>query len=449
MPKISVIMPCLNMEQYIEESINSVLRQTLSDIEILVIDAGSTDKTLKIVERYMKADKRIRLLISDKKSYGYQVNMGISAAVGNYIAIVDTDDRIMPDAYESLYSFTLETEADYVKGTANLFYTVSNCYTYRIHLSQFNKSNYTDGKIEVIPRKMPELLEKDCFLWYGIYKNDFLKKIRLNESPGAAYQDASGLLQIFLKAEKAIYIDKTIYEYRQDNFNASEYNRKAFTFIYNEYNWGKQFVEKKSLRWKRVFYHKLYCHMMTRFPVMVVSGYFWSNDLLAMKNIASSFQHAFQKGIIEKADFKPTDWDRIQIFMKDPEELYEKMEDEYQESTKRMITLLNIMETSPVVIFGCGNYGNFLGAVALNNHINTIQGFCDSSAYYEGKTMYGKKIFTPERAVELYPTAIYVIASKSYGNEMKSKLKELGILEKNIYMYLYKPDMKLLRIKLL
>lgn len=189
--------------------------------------------------------------------------------------------------------------------------------------------------------------------------------------------------------------------------------------------------------------------MMTRFPVMVVSGHFWSNDLLAMKNIASSFQLAFQKRIIEKTDFIPEDWDRLQIFMKDPEELYEKIKDEYQESIKRIITLLNIMETNPVVIFGCGNYGNFLGAVALNNHINTIQGFCDSSASYEGKTMYGKKIFTPEKAVELYPAAIYVIASKSYGNEMKNKLKELGVLDKNIYMYLYKPDMKLLRIKLL
>lgn len=449
MPKISVIMPCLNMERYIAESLDSVLCQTLTDIEILVIDAGSTDKTINIVKRYMDVDKRIQLLISNKKSYGYQVNMGIAVSAGEYIAIVDTDDWIMPDAYEALYSIIHETGADYVKGTADLFYTIADNYIYRIHLSQFGKTEYRDGKIEVIPKEMPELLEKDSFLWYGIYKKDFMKKIRLNESPGAAYQDAGGLLQTQIMAEKAVYVDKTVYQYRQDNLNASEYNQKAFKFIRDEYDWAQQFIMEQSSDWKRVFYHKLFCHAMTRFPVMVVSGQFWQEGISAMQDIAFRLRWALNNQLIEKRNFSPADWKRLHMFMESPEKLYREMENDYKKSAEEMRTLLRIMQANMVVIFGSGRYGAFVCAVALNNLVKTIQAFCDSSPTPEKNSICGRKILTPEKAVSLYPNATYVVANKNSSMEMRKKLKELGVSEKNIYIYSSIPDIRLLRIKLL
>ena len=94
MIKVSVIMPCLNMEKYIEQSIKSVINQTLKDIEIIVVDAGSTDKTLDIIERYKSQDERIKLIHSDKKSYGYQMNLAINKAQGEFIGIVETDDYV-------------------------------------------------------------------------------------------------------------------------------------------------------------------------------------------------------------------------------------------------------------------------------------------------------------------------------------------------------------------
>ena len=92
--KISVIMPSLNVSEYIDECIQSVLNQKFADIEILCIDAGSTDGTYEKLEDYKMRDNRIQLLQSDKKSYGYQVNMGIKKATGEYIAIIETDDYI-------------------------------------------------------------------------------------------------------------------------------------------------------------------------------------------------------------------------------------------------------------------------------------------------------------------------------------------------------------------
>ena len=119
--KITVIMPSLNVAPYIEKCIQSVVNQTLQDIEILCIDAGSTDGTLEILEQFKREDSRIRIIHSDKKSYGGQVNMGIDMAKGKYIGIVETDDFIASDMYEKLYDIAESHNLDYAKGTYDNF----------------------------------------------------------------------------------------------------------------------------------------------------------------------------------------------------------------------------------------------------------------------------------------------------------------------------------------
>ena len=87
MPKVSIIMPSLNVAPYITECMESVIHQTLQDLEILCVDAGSTDGTWEILEEYSKRDGRIRLIRSPQKSYGYQMNLGIREAVGRKITL--------------------------------------------------------------------------------------------------------------------------------------------------------------------------------------------------------------------------------------------------------------------------------------------------------------------------------------------------------------------------
>ena len=123
MPKVSVIMPSLNVAPYIRECMESVIHQTLRDIEILCVDAGSTDGTWEILEEYAQADRRIKLFHSEKKSYGYQMNLGLKEAVGEYIGIVETDDYILPEMYEELYAYAVEHDADFVKSDFDVFTT--------------------------------------------------------------------------------------------------------------------------------------------------------------------------------------------------------------------------------------------------------------------------------------------------------------------------------------
>ena len=102
MAKVSVIIPVLNGAEYIRECMDSIVGQTLSDIEIIPVDAGSTDGTLEILKEYAKKDTRIKLLTADKKSMGYQYNIGIAAAEGEYVGFCESDDYISETMYEKL-----------------------------------------------------------------------------------------------------------------------------------------------------------------------------------------------------------------------------------------------------------------------------------------------------------------------------------------------------------
>ena len=126
MPKVSIIMPSLNVASYIEKCVESVINQTMSDIEILCVDAGSTDGTWEILKKYAEKDQRIRLLTSAKRSYGYQMNLGLREAVGEYIGIVETDDFILPEMYEVLYTCAKEQDAEFVKSDFDIFTTLSS-----------------------------------------------------------------------------------------------------------------------------------------------------------------------------------------------------------------------------------------------------------------------------------------------------------------------------------
>lgn len=109
---ISVIVPVYNVEAYIEQCINSILKQAYSDLEILLIDDGSPDRCGLICDKYAEIDKRIRVFHTDNRGLSSARNLGLSKAVGDYIAFVDSDDWIEPDMYGTLLSRLEETYAD-------------------------------------------------------------------------------------------------------------------------------------------------------------------------------------------------------------------------------------------------------------------------------------------------------------------------------------------------
>ena len=103
MPKVSIVIPTYNVEQYLKECLDSVINQTLKDIEIICVDDGSTDNSGKILDEYAAKDSRIKVIHKENGGYGKAMNVGIDNATGEYIGIVEPDDYIEFDMYETLY----------------------------------------------------------------------------------------------------------------------------------------------------------------------------------------------------------------------------------------------------------------------------------------------------------------------------------------------------------
>lgn len=215
-PLISVILPSLNVKDYVEQCIESVKNQTLTDIEIICVDAGSDDGTLELLKKYAQEDDRINVYLSDKKSYGSQVNQGITIAKGDYISIVETDDYIKEDMLESLYNFTQYSFVDVVK-----------CNFYHIYgdeeiVADRAKRNLKVDKTFKLGEE-PLFLEGHPSIWAGIYKRSFLinNNIRFLEEEGGAWVDNPFFVETAIKAQTIFYTNTPYYYYREDNIESS------------------------------------------------------------------------------------------------------------------------------------------------------------------------------------------------------------------------------------
>lgn len=443
MQKISVIVPCLNMEKYIKNCLTSIMAQTLKELEILVVDAGSTDGTRYILTELAKEDDRICVIHSRKRSYGYQVNIGLEHAKGEYIAFVDADDRIAPTMYERLYEQAVQSDADYVKGSARSFYTISESFTYYKPIMHFPREEYRDGSIRLEPANRPDLLTKDCFIWSGIYKRGFMEHIRLHESPGAAFQDLGCLLQTQMKAQSAVYLEEYFYEYRQDNTSASGYHPRGFQFVWEEYAWAEQLIECAEVGWKKAFYRKLFGHMMDRYYAMGASENYWDNAAQYIQLIREKMKVAYVEKVITDADLTEEERGWLYLFFSDSFKVYEKCLDTYRARKKKLADIAKMARGRETVIFGCGDYGKFLYALFLKYGVCDTLAYCDNKQEMWGQFVWDIPVLQPSEAVTLYPDACFIIANRKHHHQMSCQLAELGIQERNICFYTAGIDMRL------
>ena len=115
-PFFSVLVPVYNVDQYLEQCLKSLLNQTFKNLQIICINDGSTDNSLTILNNYSDKDPRIEILNQNNKGYGYSLNRGMQLVKANYISIVEPDDFIAAETYESFYNDTQEyPQADIIK----------------------------------------------------------------------------------------------------------------------------------------------------------------------------------------------------------------------------------------------------------------------------------------------------------------------------------------------
>lgn len=103
MPELSVVVPVYNVDKYLNECVESILNQTFKELEVILVDDGSTDESGKICDYYALKDKRVRVVHQDNKGPSYARYIGVSAAEGRYVTFVDADDWLEEYAYEKVY----------------------------------------------------------------------------------------------------------------------------------------------------------------------------------------------------------------------------------------------------------------------------------------------------------------------------------------------------------
>lgn len=205
-PKVSIIIPVYNREEYLEQCLDSVINQTLMNIEIICIDDGSTDRSLEILNEYGKRDFRIKIINQKNQGPGLARTTGLKIAKGEYIGFVDSDDWIDLNFYETLYNEAKKQDAD----LARTLYT----YEYQNH-SKEDPTNRT-----ILERKSNgeqlNVNEHSVVIWNAIYKREYLQKnnVYFDKLPGLV--DVPFTARATYYSKKTIPVIDTYYHYRKE-----------------------------------------------------------------------------------------------------------------------------------------------------------------------------------------------------------------------------------------
>ncbi len=202
---ISVIVPVYNVEKYIKECLESIINQTYRNIEIILVDDGSTDNSGKICDEYAKIDSRIKVIHKENEGISKTRNIGIEKACGEYIQFADSDDYMEIDAIEKIYNIAKEYNADivsfshYILNNGKLIGDYNNTIK-ELNTSEAIKELLLDNKIR-------------NYLWEKMWKRELFKEIRFPE--GKKFEDIATTAFLFEKANKVVFYDYPEYYYRQ------------------------------------------------------------------------------------------------------------------------------------------------------------------------------------------------------------------------------------------
>lgn len=220
MPKVSVIIPVYNAEKYLQECIESVMNQTLQDIEIICVDDGSTDKSLEILKTYEKKDKRIKVLTQKNQFAGIARNYGMDHAQGEYYAFLDSDDYYLESAIENLYNKAIQYNLDMVKGSFYRLESINN----EVSTSKYSCNKCVPYELRNKVLKFIDAPEELIYVadvpWNGLYRRAFLdeKKIRFNNL--RCVNDHSFFVNCLIYAERVMVVDEFIVYYRIGQSNS-------------------------------------------------------------------------------------------------------------------------------------------------------------------------------------------------------------------------------------
>lgn len=225
MIKISIIVPVYNTEKYLKKCLDSLINQTLKDIEIICINDGSPDNSLKILKEYEKKDKRIKIIDQENQGVSVARNNGIKIANGEYIGFVDSDDYVDLDFYEKLYNDSDNVELcstflDNSKITNQIYYYFTNCI--------YKRKFIIDNNI-YFPENVTNS-EDRCFLWKAVLLSN---KINYTKNTHYHYIKRNGSAEQSAMSNKKTESIITSVRIRYNLLNQYEKDKKEYNYLIN------------------------------------------------------------------------------------------------------------------------------------------------------------------------------------------------------------------------
>lgn len=238
MCKVSVLVPVYNVKRYLRQCLDSLAAQTLEDIEFVCIDDGSTDGCGEILDGYAARDARFRVIHKANSGYGASMNVGLRAARGAYVGIVESDDFAAPEMFASLFATAAVSRADVVK--SNYWEVADGKRTFTEVLR-----GHAYGKVFCPRREDAAFLLETPSIWSCLYRRAFLleQSICFNETPGASYQDTSFAFLTKAYAERFLLVKDAYLHYRTDNASSSVRSAGKIFAVIDEYDAVQRHLE--------------------------------------------------------------------------------------------------------------------------------------------------------------------------------------------------------------
>jgi len=326
MPKLSVVIPIYNVERYLRECLDSVLAQTLKDIEIICVDDGSTDSSPDILREYAAADSRVKVISKPNSGYGHTMNTGFDAAAGEYIGIVESDDVIPEDMFEVLCREADSNNCDVVKADFRTFIDENGQRIFTLRpLTEAVRDPERFYRRVIDPAQEPDVFRLVMNTWSGIYRTEFLRgsNIRHNETPGASFQDNGLFFQTMALAERVMFLDRPFYMLRRDNAASSVHNKNKVWALCEEYDFIYDFLSSRK---------ELFDRLIGYFWLKRYHNYAWSYDERIgaefreefIRRFAEEFRGARDRGELDMSLLEKREAARLERIMADPEEFHRR-----------------------------------------------------------------------------------------------------------------------------
>ena len=263
MDKITVIIPVYNVEQYLRDALESVIQQTYDNLEIILIDDGSTDNSGKMCDEYALKDNRIKVFHQENKGLPSARNTGLKNATGEYIMFIDSDDKFELQSCEIMYKVIKKTESDYVIGN---YINIDEDGT-KWNNPVFSTEKYKQFKLSIKDYKNSFYIMNSS-VCNKIFRKSFLDRLQIKFIEGLPAEDAIFTTYCFLNSKNVQYIPNIMYQYRQryknsiSNSCSMQYFKginKAYKIIYTN------FKEHNEMEFYRYFYAKSMNYILHKF----------------------------------------------------------------------------------------------------------------------------------------------------------------------------------------